>query len=54
MKNKEAPNEEAYVWKYTIETLGKFGVKEDQIFKMSTTEVNKFTKDIKAPQTSKT
>ena len=38
-KNKESPNEETNVWNYTVETLQKFDVKEDQIFKMSTTEV---------------
>ena len=34
-----AQNEEDKVWKYTLETLGKFDVKQEQIFKMSTTEV---------------
>ena len=46
-KSKESPNEETNVWKYTVETLGKFDVKEDQIFKMSTTEVTLFTNKIR-------
>ena len=42
-KNKESPSEEANVWKYTVEALGKYGVEEGQIFKMSTTEVIMYT-----------
>lgn len=39
-----AQKEEEKVWRFTLETLGKFDVKEEQIFKMSTTEAARFHK----------